>query len=234
MKDDLMKMIVHDLKSPLAGILGTLEMVIDGDLGPLTPEQRRMLSEAQQRGDDAVQLIEDLLELAHLEESSVTLELSELNARDFLRSVADEWRVRVERRGATLAVDQVEPLPFTGDRHLLRRVFSNLIGNALRHAGDALRIGLSATAPAEGDGVTFTVADDGVGIAPAYHDFIFRKFGSIRQDGGRPTSGLGLTFCKLAVEAHGGRIWVESPEGEGARFHFMIPHAPRPARPAAA
>ena len=80
-----------------------------------------------------------------------------------------------------------------------------------------------------------TVRDDGAGIPPAFHDLIFRKFGTVQRAGRRPTSGLGLTFCKLAVEAHGGRIWVESGAEGGAAFHFTLPGVPDgPARRPAA
>src|SRR5690606_16515755 len=109
------------------------------------------------------------------------------------------------------------------DRHLLRRVFSNLISNALRHAGGSVLIELGADSDREDEGVRFSVKDDGVGIPPAYHDVIFRKFGSLQQPASGHTSGLGLTFCKLAVEAHGGRIWVDSPGAGGTVFHFVIP-----------
>jgi two-component system, sensor histidine kinase and response regulator len=105
----------------------------------------------------------------------------------------------------------------------MRRVLANLIGNALRHAGEAVRIEIRAKPAADG-AIHFTVADDGVGIPPAYHDVIFRKFSSLNAQG-RASSGLGLTFCKLAVEAHGGRIWVESTEQRGSTFHFVIPPA---------
>jgi two-component system, sensor histidine kinase and response regulator len=221
LKDDLMKMIVHDLKSPLTAIIGTLEMTIDGDLGPLNDEQGRLLSDAMQRGGDALQLMDDLLELTRLEESQIALDIKEIEAGDLLRSVARDWRVRVEQKGASLEADPVDSLHVQADRYLLRRVFANLIGNALRHGGAGINIRLGAAAA--GDGVQFTVRDDGVGIPPAYHDVIFRKFGSFHRQGERPTSGLGLTFCKLAVEAHAGRIWVESPETGGAAFHFVIP-----------
>jgi two-component system sensor histidine kinase/response regulator len=225
LKDDLMKMIVHDLKSPLTSILATLEMAVEGDLGPLAGEQRQLLGDAYQRGGDALQLIDDLLELARLEESKVSLELSELRTDSLLDSVADEWRVRVERSGASLMVDGSPGLPLVADEHLLRRVFSNLIGNALRHGGEGVSIEVSARPSADGDGVRFTVADDGVGIPPAFHDTIFRKYASVQQSG-HASSGLGLTFCKLAVEAHNGRIWVESGESRGSAFHFVIPAAP--------
>ena len=228
LRDDLMKMIVHDLKSPLMGVLGTLEIITDGDLGPLSAEQQRLLADAHQRGDDMLHLIDDLLELTQLEESRLTLQLAELDAGALLREVAEEWRVRVEHGAAELAVDEPPPLRFRADEHLIRRVFGNLLGNAVKHGGSNLRIRLSAApepqADGGGTGVHFTVADNGVGIPEAYHDMIFHKFGSVGPV--RPelrSSGLGLTFCKLAVEAHGGRIWLQSGEGKGSAFHFVLP-----------
>ncbi len=223
MKDDLMKMIVHDLKSPLAAMLGTLEMAAEGDLGPTNEQQRRLFGDAQQRGADALRLIDDLLELTRLEESRVVLRREERTVRDILEGVLEEWRIRVEQRGASIEIaGAVAPDSLAADQHLLRRVLSNLIGNALRHAGKGVKIVLAARTAPDGTGVHFTVADDGVGIPPAYHDLIFRKFGSV-QGSGRASSGLGLTFCKLAVEAHAGRIWVESSESGGSVFHFVIP-----------
>jgi signal transduction histidine kinase len=129
-------------------------------------------------------------------------------------------------------VSNVGDLSVTADRYLLRRVFTNLVGNALRHAGGAIQIELTAEESSQ-EGVRFTVRDDGTGIPPAFHDLIFRKFGSVQRQGGRPTSGLGLTFCKLAVEAHGGRIWVDSGEDLGTAFHFVLPRRSAAARAAA-
>jgi signal transduction histidine kinase len=87
-----------------------------------------------------------------------------------------------------------------------------------------VRIALSAQRDA-GGGVLFTVADDGPGIPPEYHDVIFRKFERVRSAEAPPvrSSGLGLTFCRLVVEAHGGRIWVQSGEGKGSQFHVALP-----------
>lgn len=222
LKDDLMKMIVHDLKSPLSGILGTLEMAVEGDLGEISADLKRLLSDGLERGADALRLMDDLLELTRLEESHISLNLRELDAAKLLESVEEEWRVRAEQQGARIELDAPPSVIVSADEHMLRRVFSNLIGNALNHAGK--RVAIRMTAEAIGsEGVRFTVRDDGLGIPPAYHDLIFRKFGSIQRPGGRPTSGLGLTFCKLAIEAHGGRIWVESAETGGTAFHFLIP-----------
>jgi two-component system, sensor histidine kinase and response regulator len=226
LKDDLMKMIVHDLKSPLTAILATLEMTVDGDFGALSDEQGRVLSDAFQRGGDALALIDDLLELTRLEDSHLVLDLRTVDAGAFLRDVAEAWRVRIEQQGAQLAVQEAAGLTLQADVHLLDRVFSNLIGNALRHAGAGVTIHLKARASSEPGGVTFTVADDGVGISPAHHEVVFRKFSALSKPGRRSTSGLGLTFCKLAVEAHGGRIWLESRDGEGSAFHFALPPTP--------
>ncbi|MEX2583589.1 MAG: ATP-binding protein [Gemmatimonadota bacterium] len=223
LKDDLMKMIVHDLKSPLTAILGTIEMAVEGDLGDLSPDLHRLLSDGMQRGGDALQLMDDLLELTRLEESRLAPDLRPVDPDEFLRSVADEWRVRVEQRGASIRAAASDVQPVLADRYLLRRVFSNLIGNALRHAGPQVEVQLQAQQAEDGQGVLFTVRDNGRGIPPAYHDIIFRKFGTLSRTGDRPSSGLGLTFCKLAVEAHGGRIWVESAETGGTTFHFVIP-----------
>jgi two-component system sensor histidine kinase/response regulator len=226
LKDDLMKMIVHDLKSPLTSVLATLEMAVDGDFGALSEEQERVLSDAHQRGGDALALIDDLLELTRLEDSHLALDLRMLDAGALLRGVAESWRVRVEQQGARIEVEEVEGLSLEADEHLLNRVFSNLIGNALRHAGGGITIQLGARPGQDPEGVTFTVADDGVGISPAHHEIVFRKFSSLGPRGPRATSGLGLTFCKLAVEAHGGRIWLESRTGEGSAFHFTLPFTP--------
>ena len=222
LKDDLMKMIAHDLKSPLSGILGTLEMAIEGDFGEIAPDLSHLLADGLQRGADALRLIEDLLELTRLEESHIRLNLQLLDSAEVLDAVASEWRVRAERSGAELRVAGSEGMAFRADMSLLMRVFGNLVGNALNHAGRDVSIELSAE-EGTGGGVHFAVRDDGSGIPPAYHDLIFRKFGNLQRTDGPRSSGLGLTFCRLAVEAHGGRIWVESPEAGGSTFHFLLP-----------
>ena len=231
LKDDLMKMIVHDLKSPLTAILATLEMAVDGDFGALSEEQRRVLADAHNRGGDALGLIDDLLELTRLEDSHLVLDLQPVDAAALLEEVADAWRVRVEQQGARLEVEHPAGLRLNADAHLLHRVFSNLIGNALRHAGEGVSVHLRARPSTDPTGVTFTVSDDGVGISPAHHEVVFRKFSALPKPGRRSSSGLGLTFCKLAVEAHGGRIWLESRAGEGSAFHFVLPTEPPASAP---
>jgi two-component system, sensor histidine kinase and response regulator len=226
MKDDLMKMIVHDLKSPLTAVLTTMEVIADGDLGPLTHEQRQLLTGAQHYGTDMLQLIDDLLELNRLEDSHLVPERERIRVDELLNGIVAEWRLRLERDGASLRIEDGRNLDVCADPHLLRRIFANLVGNAVRHAGSGIEIRISAAPMPRGSGVLFSVADNGIGIPPAFHELIFRKFGSVQRGDsvGGTSSGIGLTFCKLAVEAHGGQIWVESHEGRGSVFRFVIPN----------
>ena len=226
LKDDLTRMVVHDLKSPLSAVLATLEMAVDGDLGPLLPEQHRLLEDARERGSDALLMIDNLLELTRLEESAVQLRPRDVDVGRLLGEVAEDWSVRAELHGARVSAEAPAGVSARVDEGLLRRVLANLLGNALKHGGERVQVRLSAMpASDEGAGVQFTVRDDGVGIAPEHHEAIFRKWESLRpmSDARAESSGLGLTFCKLAVEAHGGRIWVQSRPGEGCAFHFVVP-----------
>ena len=227
-RDDLMKMIVHDLKTPLTSIIGAMEMMIDGDFGPLTTSQRGALGDAESRAEDLLGLIEDLLEVARLEETRLTLNLKPIAPAAFLAEVRHEWEIRFQQERATAVVEAGDDAPvIEADHALLKRVFSNLVQNAISHSARAVTVTLGARR--ENDGTLFTVADDGVGIPVEYHDIIFRKFEQVKT----PhiprvrSSGLGLAFCKLVVEAHGGRIWVKSGgEMVGSAFHFWLPVSP--------
>jgi two-component system sensor histidine kinase/response regulator len=227
-RDDLMKMIVHDLKTPLTSIIGAMEMMIDGDFGPLTTSQRGALGDAESRAEDLLGLIEDLLEVARLEETRLTLNLKPIAPAAFLAEVRHEWDIRLQQERATAVVEASDDAPvIEADHALLKRVFSNLVQNALSHSARAVTVTLGARR--ENDGTLFTVADDGVGIPVEYHDIIFRKFEQVKtlHIPRVRSSGLGLAFCKLVVEAHGGRIWVKSGgEMVGSAFHFWLPVVP--------
>ncbi|GLC26506.1 ATP-binding response regulator [Roseisolibacter agri] len=228
-RDDLMNMIVHDLKSPLTSVLATLEMVIDGDFGGVTEQQKGALTDAQDKSQELLALIDDLLQIARIEQNAITLKPQPVAPGEFLAELLHDWHMRLEAAGARASVEVAPDAPgFVADRALLRRVFSNLLQNALVHGSGAVTLRL--TARRDPDGVLMTVADDGPGIPPEYHELIFRKFETVKlQTAPRVRgSGLGLAFCKLAVDAHGGRIWVQSVEGQGSQFHILLPLEPVP------
>ena len=226
-RDDLMKMIVHDLKTPLTAVLGTLEMLGDGDFGAVTDVQRQAIRDCEGKADELLALINDLLEVARLEEASLPLDVTRISPREFLDETMQEWGMRFQQEHARVTVEVGNDAPtFEADPQLLKRVLSNLIQNALTHSGHAVELRLGARA--DTDGVLFTVADNGPGIPPEYQEVIFHKF----QRGKNPnvprvrSSGLGLTFCRLVAEAHGGRIWVQSAEGQGSAFYLLLPRHP--------
>jgi two-component system sensor histidine kinase/response regulator len=228
LREDLMNMIVHDLRTPLASVVATLEMVREGELGPVTPRQHSLLTDAEQKTHDLLGLIADLLEVARIEEVDVELDLGTLEPAKFLDDLVQDWAVRLRQEHANVEVSVAEDTPpIKADVPLMRRVFGNLLQNALTHSPTAVRIELRAKRGKEG-GVLFSVVDDGPGIPEEYQEVIFHKFRQVKTVH-LPlvhSSGLGLAFCKLAVEAHGGRIWVRSTEGEGSRFHVALPLEP--------
>ena len=228
LRDDLMKMIVHDLKSPLTSVLATLEMLLDEDFGPLTDEQRRALVETEGKAEDLLGLIEDLLEIRRIEETTVALKPERIAPAAFLNEIVHEWSTRLQQDGSTATVDVTDDAPvFEADKALLRRVLGNLVQNAITHSAHAVAIQLSARR--EGQGILFTVADNGPGIPPEYQEIIFRKFEQVHTPNAPRLrgSGLGLAFCKLVVTAHGGRIWVQSAgAGQGSAFHVALPLRP--------
>lgn len=226
-RDDLMKMIVHDLKSPLTSVLATLEMLGDGDFGRLSDSQRRAIGDAEEKAEDLLALIEDILEVARIEEAAVTLSYSPIAPAALLAELVHEWgyRFQQEQTKASVRVDDDAPV-FEADKPLIKRVLSNLIQNAVSHSASPIDLKLAARRA--GEAILFTVADNGPGIPPEYHELIFRKFGQV----GGPnaprvrSSGLGLTFCKLVVDLHGGMIWVKSRESEGSSFYVQLPLHP--------
>jgi signal transduction histidine kinase len=226
-RDDLMNMIVHDLKTPLTSVLATLEMARDGDFGALTQPQARALSDAEGKAEDLLALIEDLLEVARIEERTISLRPEAIAPAALLAEIVHDWGLRFQQEHATATVDVADDAPvISADKALLKRVLSNLVQNALTHTAGPVKLAFAARP--DPNGILFTVADDGPGIPSEYQEIIFRKFERMRAANAPRvrSSGLGLTFCRLAVEAHGGRIWVKSAEGEGSTFYVQLPLAP--------
>src|SRR3954465_1312890 len=226
-RDDLMKMIVHDLKTPLTSVLATMEMLADGDFGAITTSQRAAIGDAESKAEDLLALIDDSLEVARIEEANITLTLAPMAPGALLAELVHEWGHRFQQDGSTASVSVADDAPvFLGDKGLIKRVFSNLIQNAVTHSSHPVH--LDPSARRAGHGVLFTVTDDGPGIPPEYHELIFRKFGQVEMPRSPRTrsSGLGLTFCKLVVERHRGRIWLKSAEGRGSSFYIELPCDP--------
>jgi signal transduction histidine kinase len=223
LRSELTRMLVHDLKNPLASILGSLGPLTEGMVGELNDAQARFLSRAEGAGQEMLRLIEELLDVERLEAGALPLDRGRLDAGELLRRRASEIEGLAQHNRLRLVVEIPDSLPgLEADEGLIDRVVGNLLSNAVKFTPPGGTIRLSARAQ---DGtLLFEVADSGPGIPAADRARVFEKFA--RLSGARTRgAGLGLTFCKMVVEAHHGRIEVEgSPEG-GALFRVYLPLA---------
>jgi signal transduction histidine kinase len=224
LRDDLTNMIVHDLRTPLTSVIAgmqSLELV-----GVLDGDQREMVDIAINGGETLLSMINDLLDVEKMESGSMHLDYTRLDAAELVGSAVGQVASLAQSKNLTLTsqIDSNLPL-FLGDENKLRRVLVNLLGNAIKFtlAGGSITVGVQPGEDSET--LMFCVSDTGEGIPAEAFGRIFDKFGQVksRQGGLMTSTGLGLTFCRLAIEAHGGQIGVESVPGEGSTFSFTIP-----------
>jgi signal transduction histidine kinase len=220
MRDSMVHMIVHDLRAPLTAVFNYLDLVREQEAGFISPESMQSLDLAMKASRWMVQMVNVLLDASKIESGQMLLRITECDvgdvvseALDAIRSLADEKNVLYQTVHVHAAVD----------RDAIARVIQNLVTNAVKLTppGGDVRVSLRT----KGEALRVEVTDHGPGIAAEHHPKIFEKFGqldtNVRQS--IPSSGLGLYFCKLAVEAHGGHIGVDSEIGKGSTFWFELP-----------
>jgi len=224
LRDDLKNMIIHDLRTPLTSVIAgmqTLEMI-----GDLDETQREMVGIAIIGGETLLGMINDLLEVEKMESGSMTLEYAALSGADLVASAVSQVASLAESQKLRLAWQTAGDLPpLAGDANKLRRTLVNLLGNAIKFTPAGGTVTVEARRSEDDQAAVFCVSDTGEGIPAEAFGRIFEKFGQVasRRGGRTMSTGLGLTFCKLAVEAHGGRITVESAAGRGSTFCFTVP-----------
>jgi signal transduction histidine kinase len=221
---DFTNLLVHDLKSPLTAIRGNLDILISGLRGPLPNEQKRHLERARQSGSELGAMIENLLDVERLESGIMKVELGPCDVMELLKTSMDSLREVAALNEVTLDASLPDSLPTLNvDENLIRRVVLNLLTNALKFVPtNGGYVYLQASASPKN--VMVAVIDNGMGVPKVERERIFEKFKQ-GQGATRGGAGLGLTFCKLAVEAHGGSIWVEDNPGgsTGSAFIFTLP-----------
>lgn len=220
---DFTNLLVHDLKSPLTAVRGNLDMVISGLRGPLPAEQKHHLERARASGQELSAMIENLLDVERLENGVLKVEATPCNLGDVLNGCVDSVKDVAALNQVTLDTSIPESLPnMKLDEQLVRRIVLNLLSNALKFTPTHGYVYLRASS-SDRDAMV-AVIDNGPGVPSGEADHIFEKFRQAKNTV-RGGAGLGLTFCKLAVEAHGGRIWVEDNPGggSGSAFIFTLP-----------
>jgi len=222
LKDEIVQNVSHELRTPLTFVKGYVELLLAGDMGPLTDEQREYLAIVAEKTDAVTQLVSDIIFLQRADRvpgKKLPISLDKL-VRRALRGCA----ATAQESGLTLVANLPDDLPqVAGDERRLLQVFDNLLGNAIKFSPDGGQI--VVTVEDVGSMVRASVSDQGIGIPEDERKLIFESFyrvdGSARRN--FSGSGLGLAIAERIVEGHDGQIWVESEPGRGSTFYFTIP-----------
>lgn len=223
-RDDVLGVVAHDLRSPLSTIVLQADILRRRVVEPTHPVRRasEVIARAATR---MTRLIQDLLDVTRMEAGRLSVEQVPVSTADVLKDSMDAHEPLAAAGELSLRFDVAQGLPAVwADRDRLLQVLENLLGNAIKFTRVGGRVTVRA-APREGE-VLFQVADTGVGLSAEDLPHVFDRFWQARK-GGRRGAGLGLPIAKGLVEAHGGRIWVESALGQGTTFSFTIPTPPR-------
>ncbi len=232
LKTQFLSNVSHDLRTPLTAIITHAEILRDGMLGPLSERQRASLDGIIKGGHQLLQMVGEILTYARGAADQLTLSVSTFPLGPVVEQMFALNGPLAGTRRVTLAADLPDDLAWvSADREKLSHVLGNLVGNAIHFTGAAGggRVWVRAVPPhAPGDPLLVEVGDTGIGIAPEHHELVFREFAQVDSSAARRHhgTGLGLAIARKLVELHGGRIWVESALGAGARFLFTIPQPP--------
>jgi NtrC-family two-component system sensor histidine kinase KinB len=222
LREDMLSMIYHDLRSPLANIVSSLDILIAMGAGKDNETIQSVVTIARRSTDRIQRLVSSLLDVNRLESGQAIVSQQSVEAAKLAEDVIDAVNPMVESRHQTLTNRLPEQLPSIWvDEDMIRRVLINLLENASKFIPPGGKIELGAKCGNEW--LQMWVQDDGPGIASADQERIFDKFARLKKEGGPSGLGVGLAFCRLAVEGHGGKIWVESQIGQGAKFIITLP-----------
>jgi signal transduction histidine kinase len=235
LKSDFVSNVSHELRTPLTAIKGAVDLLLREVPGPLNENQTHYLSRVRSNTQHLAGLINDLLDLAKIEEGKVELKGVRVSVGGLVHEVMEAVKPMAAEKPVLLEVDVPEPSVLVwADRDKVTQVLMNLIGNAIKFTPPQGRVMVSASR----DGTEWarvSVNDSGPGISTEESQKIFQKFYQVSEDGGpKPKgTGLGLAISKALVELHGGKIWVESESGCGSTFSFTLPvsgsqHLPSP------
>ncbi len=224
LRDDLTHMIVHDLRTPLSSLLAAVQTL--DVVGDLNSAQREVVEIAVDGGGSLLGMINSLLDVEKFESGSMELDITLLSVPELIEAALAQVAPLAAAKDVELIRKVGSDLPWLqGDEEKLQRTLVNFLGNSIKFTPPQGSVTIKASFDEVLEVVRLCVSDTGEGIPEDALDRIFDKFGQVesRVSGRRESTGLGLTFCKLAVEAHGGQIVVESVPGEGSIFCFSLP-----------
>lgn len=247
-KNNFLASATHELRTPVTVMKGYHRILLDGRLGDLAPQQREVLLESEQSCARLIKIINSLLDLSRIEAGKLELFYQDYDLAANLKQVVKQMKEVSKRKGLSVVVKLEKDLPsLRCDREKINQVVTNLLENAIKYtqaggkiyisAGPyfwdrnsgavASRVDPQAPSPSPTNAVIIQVSDNGIGISPAHHQEIFDQFTQVPSNQmDRSGLGLGLAITKRIIEAHGGRIWVDSEVNSGSRFTFLMPLGP--------
>ena len=220
-KRNVIRTVSHQLKTPLTSVRMAIHLLLEERIGPLNEKQAELLVTAREDSERLHTILTNLLDISRMEAGKAGLDLQRISPQMLIMDALEPYRRAAQDQGVTLAVDIRGNLAgVLVDRSRIGDVFGNILSNALRHTPPGGRV--TVVAKEEADDVRISISDTGGGIPEAYLDRVFEPF--FRVPGGPESrgAGLGLAIAKEIVEAHGGKIAVESREGQGATFSFTL------------
>ena len=234
LKSNFLATMSHELRTPLTSVIGYAEMMAEGLAGHITPEQKEYLTTILGKADQLLGLITSVLDVSSLESGQLALERTQLSLAELVANEVAVFQAQAGRRGIAIQLETVDDSVVLGDKRKIRQVVSSLLSNAVKFTPDRGNVGVAVRrgplGPADSESsrppaVQLVVVDSGIGIPRDQVAKIFEPFhqvdsSSTRAFGG---TGLGLTLAKAYVEAHGGRIWVDTSPGQGSTFVATFP-----------
>lgn len=222
LRDDLMAMIYHDLRSPLANVISSLDVLTTLLPAESDPAIATVHQIATRSADRLQRLISSLLDIYRLESGQAIIRIGEVNCASLVRECVDIVAPLVESKSQRLTIaPAAEDLKIFADYDMIRRVCINLLENAVKFTPNSASVEVGCVQ--DQNNVRFWVSDNGPGIPEESRELIFEKFSRLQTDRYPKGIGLGLAFCRLAVQAHGGKIWVTRSESGGSLFIFTLP-----------
>ena len=221
---DFSAMIVHDLRSPLVSIMSAAGMMGEGTFGAINDEQKKWLARMGENSQKLADLISDFLDLSKLEAGHIGIEREKVDLKRLIYEALENFSIPSGDKGVSLTAKVDPSLPLIdADPRRVDQVLNNLLSNAVKFTEGGGKIEIRAGR--ENGAVKVEVEDTGMGVPKNEIGHLFRKYrqASSTKSSKHQGTGLGLVICKMIVEAHGGRIWVESEEGKGSTFSFTIP-----------
>lgn len=215
---DFAHTVSHDLKAPLRRMMSFCKLLEEESGDRLDEQAQQYIERISANARRMQKFIDDLLAYSGVLHSHEELKVTDLNAT--VKEVIEVLDPQIQEFHAHITVEELPALPVYPTK--IRQLFLNLISNAIKYHGErrpVIRIGCEST----GEKYTFIVQDNGLGIAPSFHEEIFRAFERLHSHDAIEGTGLGLSICQKVLDQHGGDIWVESEEGKGAKFFFTLP-----------